>query len=95
MWVGWLGGWSVPTEYLVALVLNWTGLGCDNNTGTTVILTSYNQCKSYIDTNLVYTEPPLEIQSLVLLMLISYFYITGCFRSVHVLNSFQHFLFFI
>ena len=25
-----MGGWGVPTEYLVAPVLNWTGLGCDN-----------------------------------------------------------------
>ena len=24
-----MGGWGVPTEYLVAPVLNWTGLGCD------------------------------------------------------------------
>ena len=24
-----LCGWGVPTEYLVAPVLNWTGLGCD------------------------------------------------------------------
>ena len=23
-------GWGVPTDYLVAPVLNWTGLGCDN-----------------------------------------------------------------
>ena len=27
--VGW--GWDVPTEYLVAPVLNWTGLSCDKN----------------------------------------------------------------
>ena len=27
-----LCGWDVPTEYLVAPVLIWTGLGCDNNT---------------------------------------------------------------
>ena len=27
-----MGGWDVPTEYLVAPVLIWTGLGCDNNT---------------------------------------------------------------
>ena len=25
--MGWVG---VPTDYLVAPVLNWTGLGCDN-----------------------------------------------------------------
>ena len=24
-----MGRWGVPTEYLVAPVLNWTGLGCD------------------------------------------------------------------
>ena len=28
--VGW-GGVGVPTDYLVAPVSNWTGLGCDNN----------------------------------------------------------------
>ena len=29
---GWGGvGWGVPTEYLVAPVLNWTGLGSDKN----------------------------------------------------------------
>ena len=28
--MGGMGGWGVPTEYLVAPVLNWTGLGCDN-----------------------------------------------------------------
>ena len=27
--VGWVG-MSVPTDYLVAPVLNWIGLGCDN-----------------------------------------------------------------
>ena len=25
-------GWGVPTDYLFAPVLIWTGLGCDNNT---------------------------------------------------------------
>ena len=27
--MGGKGGWGVPTEYLVAPVLNWTGLGCN------------------------------------------------------------------
>ena len=26
-----MGGWGGPTEYVVAPVLNWTGLGCDKN----------------------------------------------------------------